>query len=346
MDAIDLGTQSSQAHKDYEIEGDWSINKFCNFECSYCLFRDFTEHPMVGKMSPEEYLEFFNSTGKTWLLHLSGGEPFFHPDFIHLCRAITSQHYISVNSNLSSARVRAFAEEIDPARVKYIHCSVHVEERDRRSGWKNLAANVSTLLEHGFPVFASLVMTPAVFASFPRASQVFEELGVALAPKAIRGNYENRWYPQAYTQSERAQFRRFSEKAEQFAITSAWNPESQHPTVNPLIDRNQLEGFPDFTGLQCSAGRLSVSIGLDGNIHRCGHNTLLGNIFERRLDLLAEDTPCDDQYCHYWCLRYSAFDTEASANYPRMTTPLRFRQPLVTIRAMRQKIRASFASPA
>jgi len=33
-------------------------------------------------------------------------------------------------------------------------------------------------------------------------------LGVLLIPKAIRGSYQGRWYPQAYTEAERTQFRR------------------------------------------------------------------------------------------------------------------------------------------
>src|ERR1039458_3239170 len=76
------------------------------------------EMRLVGRISPEQYLEFFNSTGKIWLLHLTGGEPFFHPDFVRLCRTLTSRHFISVNSNLSSHRVRDFAAEIDRSRAR------------------------------------------------------------------------------------------------------------------------------------------------------------------------------------------------------------------------------------
>ena len=125
----------------FDIEADWTLNLLCNYDCDYCFSRASTEHPLVGRMSPEQYLDFFNSTRKTWLLHLTGGEPFFHPDFVRLCRTLTSRHYISVNSNLSSPRVHGFAADIDPSRVQYVHCGVHVEERDRRKGWRNLLTN-------------------------------------------------------------------------------------------------------------------------------------------------------------------------------------------------------------
>src|ERR1039458_3493426 len=96
----------------FDIEADWTLNLLCNYDCDYCFCRASTEHRLVGRISPEQYLEFFNSTGKIWLLHLTGGEPFFHPNFVGLCRTLTSRHFISVNSNLSSHRVRDFAAEI------------------------------------------------------------------------------------------------------------------------------------------------------------------------------------------------------------------------------------------
>jgi MoaA/NifB/PqqE/SkfB family radical SAM enzyme len=289
-------------------------------------------------MSPEQYGDFFDSTGKIWSLHLTGGEPFFHPDFVHLCRILTARHYISLNTNLSSRRVRDFAAQVDPSRVEYVHCGVHVEERDRRKGWRNLGANITTLVERGFPVFASLVMTPAAFADFPRAVDFLAELGVALIPKSLRGTYEGRWYPQAYTEAERGQFRVFSEQAERIAMTGTWQPERHRATVNPLLDRHYLDGVPDFSGIQCSAGRLSVSIGYDGRIFRCGQRTVLGNIYERRLNLFSEDRPCDDEYCPYWCLRYSNFESEAPANYPLQSAPGLIKQTLVTIRGMHREL--------
>ncbi|MGD0001899.1 MAG: radical SAM protein [Bryobacteraceae bacterium] len=322
----------------FDIEASWLLNLLCNFECSYCASRAPIEHPLVGRLTPEQYLDFFNSTGKTWMIHFTGGEPFFYPDFLRLCQTLTSRHYISINSNLSAPRVRDFAANVDASRVQFIHCAVHVEQRDRRKGWGNLQTNVTALLESGFPLFASLVMTPAAFAEFPRVAEWFASLGVPLIPKAIRGAFERRWYPQAYSAAERAQFRRFSEKAELTLRTAAGQPFRHHPTINPLLDRDYIDGIPDFTGISCSAGRTFVSIGYDGNISRCGQKTLLGNIFERRLDLFAEDRPCDDEFCPYYCTRYSRFKNEALAEYPLQTAPHVFKQALIIIRGVRRQI--------
>jgi hypothetical protein len=93
---------------------------------------------------------------------------------------------------------------------------------------------------------------------------------------------------------------------------------------------------------------MSVSIGYDGKIFRCGQKTVLGNIFERRLDLFPEDRPCDDEYCPYWCLRYSHFEKETQGNYPRRGAPGAVKQALVTIRGVRREIGnriAAFSQP-
>jgi MoaA/NifB/PqqE/SkfB family radical SAM enzyme len=332
----------------FDIEADWSLNLLCNYDCEYCFARSSTEHHLVGRMSPEELLDFFDSTGKTWMLHLTGGEPFFYPGFVYLCRTLTSRHYVSLNSNLSSGRVREFAAEIDPARVQFVHCGVHVEERDRRNGWRNLWTNVACLVEGGFPLYASLVMTPAAFDDFPRVEEAFAALGVPLIPKAIRGAYEGRRYPQAYTEAERTKFRRFSEQAGLVAKTGTCQPDWESITINPMLDRDYLDGVPDFTGIPCSAGRLFVSIGYDGRIFRCGAKTELGNIFERRLHLFPDDRPCNDEHCPYFCLRYSSFQKDAAANYPCQDEPGALRQTLVTIRGIRRELGnriAAFSQP-
>lgn len=323
----------------FDIQADWVLNQLCNYQCRYCGAGAPKEHPHVGRLSPERYLDFFNSTRKIWLLHLTGGEPFFHPDFVNLCRALTSRHYISLNSNLTSPRVCDFAAAVDPSRVEHIHCGVHVEERDRRNGWRDLLSNVSVLRDRGFPVFASLVMTPAAFERLPRVAESFSNLGVPLIPKAIRGHYDRLWYPQSYTADQRAQFRRFSEQAEAVGRAGGWQPFRHRPAVDPLLDRDFLDGFPDFTGMRCSAGRDLVSIGVDGTIYRCGHKMALGNIPEGRLELLADDRTCTDEFCAvYFCLKYSRFGDQAPANFRRRHAPNAIQQTLLTIRELGRRV--------
>lgn len=323
----------------FDIEADWALNHLCNYKCSYCDARADREHRWVGRISPEQYRAFFDNTGKTWMLHITGGEPFFHPQFVPLCETLSQRHYLSINSNLTSRRVYQFIEKIDPDRVDYVHCGVHYQERERRKGWRDLRAKIGALINRGFATFASLVTTPESFAAYPHIAEMFEQLDIPLVPKAIRGNNEGKFYPQAYTAEERRQFVLFSERAEKVGRNSRHRPFRNHPTVNPLLDRDYLDGVPDFTGWICSAGKTFVSIGLDGTIYRCGHKTVIGNIFRNQFRPYEQDQPCDDEWCPYFCLRYSQFRPSEAGDHRRRSSQLiPVDQLLAAVREARREV--------
>jgi len=59
--------------------------------------------------------------GKNWTVHISGGEPFLYPDFIDICRELTNEFRIKVNSTLSLGKqVREFSSVINPDKVELI----------------------------------------------------------------------------------------------------------------------------------------------------------------------------------------------------------------------------------
>jgi len=297
------------------IEADWLLNDACNLKCLYCFGSGTAKPARAGRrrVDPARYLDFFNATGKIWRLHLTGGEPFLYPGFVELCNVLSRGHLLSLNSNLSSARVRDFAETVDPSRVEYLHCSLHLQERDRLGSWQMLENNLSALVSRNFRVFASQVMTPESFAAFPAAAERLAELGVALLPKALRGLFEGKWYPHSYSEREKALFCTLSEEAEA-NVTPALN--RQIVTVNPLRDREFLNGFPLFRGTPCGAGTQFVTIYSNGDIFRCGRSHLLGNIERGRFTPLRPGTPCDSSYCPYFCLRYSEKLKSASGAAP------------------------------
>lgn len=70
----------------YEIEADWVLLRACNFRCNYCAI---PPEELGGRIklhaTASEWLEAFNATGKSWLLHITGGEPSIYPGFVELC---------------------------------------------------------------------------------------------------------------------------------------------------------------------------------------------------------------------------------------------------------------------
>lgn len=341
-----MSTMQACAHAAQSIvEADWQLNDICNMKCRYCFsttHRAYAGRPVID---PARCLDFFNSSGKVWSLHLTGGEPFLSPGLVELCRVLSSGHYLSLNSNLSSARVRDFAEAVDPARVEYVHCCLHIDERNRLNNWDTLENNLRSLIRRDFLVFASQVITPDTFAAFPRAAQRMADLGVALIPKSLQGLFAGNWYPHSYSEKEKATFRTLAAEAELRLRALTPRLMQQTCTVNPLRDREHLNGFPLFRGTRCSAGARFFTIRPSGNIYRCGQNHLLGNIEKGLFAPLPGSTPCDSSYYPYFCLRYSELLQGAHGD-----TPIPLQAPpshcLQTIYGLLRKGRKALRSPA
>lgn len=68
----------------------------------------------------QKVLDGFERTGLTWLVHMSGGEPFYFPHFTELCQGLTEKHSISINTNLSHRDVIHFARAVNPQKVEFI----------------------------------------------------------------------------------------------------------------------------------------------------------------------------------------------------------------------------------
>ena len=117
----------------FDVIADWALNKVCNFSCPYCFVpAKRKEKQRMRGMMHRKLLTDSIIPEKTWLVHMSGGEPFLHPDFIGLCKGLTEKHYVSVNTNLSSRLVDDFCERIDPERVSFVHCSLHIIEKRKK----------------------------------------------------------------------------------------------------------------------------------------------------------------------------------------------------------------------
>ncbi|KKU13900.1 MAG: Radical SAM domain protein [Parcubacteria group bacterium GW2011_GWC2_45_7] len=142
-------------------------------------------------------------TSKVFLIHFSGGgEPFLAPNLIEACIEITKRHYISFTTNLTSSRVREFAEEINPRRVVRIVASAHVEELERCRLLDVYIHNFLLLQEKGFEVRAREVAYPPLLKEVERYKHLFRKRGIELEFKPFFGEYEGRVYPFSYTDRE------------------------------------------------------------------------------------------------------------------------------------------------
>jgi MoaA/NifB/PqqE/SkfB family radical SAM enzyme len=176
----------------------------CNFRCDYCFVARAALGARVAVHGTNaQWADAFDVGGKTWLLHITGGEPFIYPDFVDLCERLAQKHFLSINSNLSHRSVAAFADAIDPARVHYVHAALHYAERETTTSLQVFVDRVRLLQDRRFNVLVSAVMTPAMVEVFPKVAADLDAQGICLIPKVMRAKYGDRRYPAAYTSAQK-----------------------------------------------------------------------------------------------------------------------------------------------
>ena len=291
----------------YEIEADWILLTTCNFRCSYCFFSPSDlGAKMVVQGTNEQWAEGFNATGKTWLLHITGGEPTIYPDFVGLCEQLSRNHYLSINSNISHQCIDSFAERIDPKRVHFINASVHYDVRQKKAGIDAFIERVQKLRRHDFTVLVSAVMTPKMVVEFPEISKYFESHGVALIPKVLRGTYLGKKYPSEYSKDEESLILEYlAESARKYAPIVGKMGESA--TIDMLSDGPYLKSKnDDYRGKLCGSGYNFVKIEIDGTVVQCGAGRSLGNILLNNVTFQRAPQACETSYCPYFCKKYTS----------------------------------------
>lgn len=300
----------------YEVEADWLLLTTCNFRCSYCWYPPSALGAKIAIHGTHaRWVEGFNATGKTWLLHITGGEPTIYPDFVGLCEQLARRHYLSINTNLSHPCIADFAERIDPERVHYINASVHYDERQQKASLDGFIGQVHNLQRHHFNVLVSSVMIPSMVSAFPELSEYFESHGLSLIPKTVRGMYQGNSYPAAYSAEQKTLFLEYSAKARQkYATVMAGMGEP--PTIDMFADGRFFNSSGNYLGKLCGSGYNFLKINPAGTIVRCGSGRYhdksrifrkrFGNILLKNVCFLPAPKPCDTSYCPYFCEKYTS----------------------------------------
>lgn len=283
-----------------DIEADWVISLLCNFNCRYCVSHIGSQR-QVEDLS-NKFIGFFDASGKRWLLHITGGEPFLYPNFVGLCGRLTQHHKINLNTNLSSPLVYDFARQIDPSKVTFINVGLHIVEREKYGLVDDFVKKYRYLKNKGFSIFVSYVMHPTLFSRFKKDYEYFKSLGIIVSPKSLRGVFFGKRYPEAYAVAQKKTFIKLSLRAEQEAENEKILTE---PIINLSLDRNFVENSPKYKGKRCLAGKEFVRIFPDGKITRCDKKTVIGNVFENKLTLYPGARICDTYSCPYFCAKYS-----------------------------------------
>ena len=69
----------------------------CNYHCFYCI--NSSGNSPIIPIDVDKIVRFFDESGYSWIIELSGGEPFVIPNFIELCQKLTLKHKIIILTN-------------------------------------------------------------------------------------------------------------------------------------------------------------------------------------------------------------------------------------------------------
>jgi len=300
-----------------DLEVHWHISHFCNFRCAYCFCGSQSGDIFRGVEDIPKIVDAFDRLGRTCLINISGGEPFLYRDFIALCRRLTARHQLCVNTNLSHNDVYRFIEEIDPGKVRYLNCSLHISERERMRTVEDFIEKFNALTANGFQAFATYVMYPPLLTRFGADYAFFKSRGIIVRPKIFRGTFNRfnlpdawlrnrpgrclrRLYPNAYTPGERKKILCAIERSRREGgdVQDLEDAASGGRMLNVGQDRLFMDGLPSFTGRPCRTGMDFVRVTPEGEAHRChGGICRLGNLFEEGITLFERPTPCTFETC-------------------------------------------------
>lgn len=250
--------------KNYPYRIIWNTTYRCDFACSYCYFSDKDkkhDEEIVSKLSATRIAQAFESTGKEWLILLSGGEPFMIPDFLDLAKLLSAKNHLQITSNLFSEKVYRLHEYVHPEKVLVISASLHPEERKKHDPrYNDFTEKYFFLKNQGFRMLVNIVTYPPQIRKIPSEINYLKDRGIDnITVLTYRGCWNNRYYPGRYSKEELKVIEKY------------------------CIDRNELliaGNKMNFKGKGCEAGMNYFSMDPSGNVSRCGSiSENHGNLF-------------------------------------------------------------------
>ncbi|MGM0650350.1 MAG: radical SAM protein [Bacteroidota bacterium] len=275
MDKSQIGVNQL---KKYPYRINWEITRKCNFTCPYCSNDEQSKYIKEPHPAQERIINVFDKTGISWLILITGGEPFMYPGFVDLCEGLQKKHHLQITTNLSSPGVYDFANRIDPDKVFVISASFHVIEREKQNMVKDFVDKCQYMQDKGFNVLANYLAYPPLLHRMEKDLAMLNANGIETFVLTFRGKYNGKNYPGSYTKKEIDMILKH--------------------TIDPDIEYKVAQQKFNFQDHYCEAGSKYFFINNEGDISRCATLTKkTGNIFSDPIPVDNSPAPCIADNC-------------------------------------------------
>lgn len=272
----------------------WDIHYLCNYYCTYCFlhFESETANIAVVYLQPQEWIKIWEGIYKRYgacQISITGGEPFTYPHFIDLISKLEELHTFEFSTNLSWD-MDEFMTKIRPDRVR-INSSFHPEFVDIKD-----FINILLLLrKNNYQLSITVVAYPPFLKDIFGYKAKFEEAGFNLIVFPYRGPYQDKKYPQGYTDFEKDMLK---------SLGSSVDSEANKELYSAWVDKKET---PQDAAV-CRMGQMYAKITPDGRTYRCCaavHKDwgCLGNIIDDSFNLMKEPSVCSQRPQNCVCFR-------------------------------------------
>ncbi len=128
------------------------------------------------------------------------------PNFVEACIALSKKHYLGIITNLTSKQVMIFSEKVNPERVDFMICSLHLSEVEKRDLVTRWVENYLCLRQKGFKTNVQAVAYPPLRKEISRYRSMYSQFNIGFEFTPFQGMYKGQTYPESYSADDVERF--------------------------------------------------------------------------------------------------------------------------------------------
>jgi len=252
----------------------FDITTKCNSKCIYCLASDRMEKNK--ELTTKQIVDIIKQLPElgTWLLCLSGGEPFTRKDIFKILNYVEKLQLLTQVYTNGLLITKDAAKRISKFRYVFLQVSLdscipdhHDYNRGRKGFHKKTVQGIKNLLQYGEIPEICMVLTRANYKDLERSSEFLHNLGIKYVrigpahPYCGRG-YKNRDNTQLNTDQWKEIGKKIIELNKKYKGSLMFFPTREFVVYS--VDYNSTEKLQ-----KCGNGRQVLYIGSNGLVYPC-----------------------------------------------------------------------------